>query len=102
METAGAKVTEFGNYVANWMVETQKSIDRLPPDRRAEVQVITGLSAHAGQHLLLDYAGAVKERVKEIFLVHGEEDAAGVFMGKLKEKGFAHFRYPSPGDTAEL
>ena len=71
-------------------------------DRRAEVQVITGLSAHAGQHLLLDYAGAVKERVKEIFLVHGEEDAAGVFMGKLKEKGFAHFRYPSPGDTAEL
>ena len=38
METAGAKATEFGNYVANWMVETQKSIDRLPPGRRAEVQ----------------------------------------------------------------
>lgn len=38
METAGAKVTEFGNYVANWMVETQKTIDRLPPDRRDEVQ----------------------------------------------------------------
>lgn len=48
METAGAKVTEFGNYVANWMVETQKTIDRLPPDRRAEVQASYNKAAALG------------------------------------------------------
>ncbi len=71
-------------------------------DRRAEVQSITGLSAHAGQQLLLDYASAVKDSVKEVFLVHGEEDAAGVFMEKLKEKGFNRVSYPSTGDTTEF
>jgi len=71
-------------------------------DRRAEVQSITGLSAHAGQQMLLEYAAAVKNTVKEIFLVHGEEDAAGVFMEKLKEKGFNRVSYPSTGDTAEF
>ena len=71
-------------------------------ERRAEVKTITGLSAHAGQQLLVDYASAVKDTVKEVYLVHGEEDAAGVFMQKLKEKGFEHVEYPSTGDIAEI
>ncbi len=69
---------------------------------RAEVDTISGLSAHAGQQLLLDYAGAVKDTVKKIYLVHGEEDAAGVFMEKLKEKGLEQVEYPSSGDAAEI
>jgi metallo-beta-lactamase family protein len=63
---------------------------------------INGLSAHAGQKLLLDYALAVKDRVKKIYLVHGEEDAAGIFMGKLRELGMKDVVYPQFNDVAEL
>lgn len=71
-------------------------------DLRAEVVSINGLSAHAGQKLLLEYALAVKNRVKKIYLVHGEEDAASVFMGKLKDLGFGNVSYPQINDIAEL
>lgn len=71
-------------------------------ERRAEVQTITGLSAHAGQQFLLDYAAAVKGRVKKIYLVHGEQDAAAVFEGKLKEIGFDNIEYPDLKQVAEI
>ncbi len=71
-------------------------------DLRAEVKTIKGLSAHAGQKLLLEYAGAVKDRVKKVFLVHGEEDAAGILMGKLKALGFGDVSYPQLNEYAEL
>ena len=71
-------------------------------DLRAEVVSINGLSAHAGQKLLLEYASAVRGRVKKVFLVHGEEDAAGVFMTRLRELGFTDVIYPQLNDNAEL
>ncbi|MRR31878.1 MBL fold metallo-hydrolase, partial [bacterium] len=69
---------------------------------RAEVAVIHGLSAHAGQDYLLKYAGAVKDRVKKIFLVHGEPDAAGAFQAKLKEAGFGPVEYPIYQQEVEI
>ncbi len=69
---------------------------------RAEVATINGLSAHAGQDLLLQYAGSVKDRVKRIFLVHGEEDAATAFMKKLDERGIGPYEYPEYGQTFEV
>jgi len=71
-------------------------------ERRADVEVIHGLSAHAGQKALLDYASAVKDRAKKIFLVHGEADAAGVFMEKLKERGIENVEYPILTQEAEV
>jgi metallo-beta-lactamase family protein len=69
---------------------------------RAQVENINGLSAHAGQQLLLKYAESVKGRIKKLFLVHGEEDAATVFMQKLKEHGIGPFEYPDLGESVEL
>ena len=69
---------------------------------RAEVETINGLSAHAGQDLLLKYAGAVKGRAKKIYLVHGEQDAATVFMEKLQERGIGPFEYPVYKQTVEI
>jgi metallo-beta-lactamase family protein len=69
---------------------------------RAEVQTINGLSAHAGQDLLLKYAGSVKGRVKKIFLVHGEPVVAAVFMQKLTERGIGPFEYPEWKETVEI
>ena len=69
---------------------------------RSEVGVVSGLSAHAGQQLLVKYAEAVKGRVKDIYLVHGEEDAAGAFIGKLKEHGITNVHYPELKQAVEV
>ena len=53
--------------------------------RKAEVVTIGGLSAHAGQDILVDYALASKDSLEKIILIHGEEDAANALMGRLAE-----------------
>lgn len=55
-----------------------------PYYRRAQVETINGLSAHAGQGLLIDYARSVAGQAKKIILVHGEEVAAQALQEKLK------------------
>jgi len=62
--------------------------------RRAEIATIGGLSAHAGQRFLLEYAQAVKGIVKNIFLVHGEQRAALTLKNKLYESGLSQVDYP--------
>jgi metallo-beta-lactamase family protein len=71
-------------------------------DVRADVETIDGLSAHAGQDLLLEYAAVVKDRVQKIFLVHGDPDVAEVFQEKLKEQGITNVEYPAWRQTVEL
>jgi metallo-beta-lactamase family protein len=70
---------------------------------RAEVAVIGGLSAHAGQDGLLQYAQAAqKDGVKKIFLVHGEADAARAFEQLLTQNGITSFAFPNKGDVADI
>lgn len=69
---------------------------------RAEVDTISGLSAHAGQDALLRYASAVKGRAKKIFLVHGEPDAATAFEQKLSEAGIGPVEYPVYDQVVEI
>lgn len=70
--------------------------------RRAEVATIGGLSAHAGQDFLLEYAAAVKGAAKQIFLVHGEPASVGVLQSKMTESGLKNVFYPEHGVTVEL
>jgi len=70
--------------------------------RRAEVETIGGLSAHAGQDLLAEYALAVKDQVKKVFLVHGEEKPAMALKGKLSEKGLSQVYYPELHSSVEI
>jgi metallo-beta-lactamase family protein len=69
---------------------------------KAEVATIGGLSGHAGQDLLVEYATAVKSTVKKVFLVHGEEKSASALMEKLKEKGMHEVYYPDLHSSAEI
>ena len=71
-------------------------------DRKAEVATIGGLSGHAGQDLLIQYATRVKQSAKKVFLVHGEERQAGVLMGKLHEQGLQDVYYPELHSSEEL
>jgi len=69
-------------------------------ERRAEVATIGGLSAHAGQNFLLQYALEAKAGLKQLFLVHGEPDAEKVFHEKLVEAGMGNIAYPEQGERA--
>ena len=70
--------------------------------RRANVTTIGGLSAHAGQDLLVEYALRVKESAKQVFLVHGEEKPAQVLMEQLAAQGMKQVLYPNLHDTFTL
>jgi metallo-beta-lactamase family protein len=69
---------------------------------RAEVATIGGLSAHAGQDLLVEYATATQATVQSIYLVHGEPTPAQVFTAKLAEKGLRNIRYPDLHESVEI
>ena len=70
--------------------------------RRAEVDTIGGLSAHAGQTGLVTYACATQPTVKKIILVHGEPGPAQALTIKLGENGMHNIAYPKPHETLEL
>ncbi len=73
-----------------------------PFDVRAEVITISGLSAHAGQTKLLQYAKATQSTLDEVILIHGEDDAAGVFMQLLAQNGIKNMHYPAWGQLIEI
>jgi metallo-beta-lactamase family protein len=54
--------------------------------RRAQVEVLDGFSGHADRDELLAWAGAFRRRPQQIFLVHGEPEAAAALAGGLKER----------------
>ena len=70
--------------------------------RKAEVETINGLSAHAGNEMLLEYASAVKDQVQKVFLVHGEDRGALPFQKELQMQGFKEVLYPEAGSTFEI
>ena len=64
---------------------------------------IGGLSAHAGQVGLLEYATATRDTLENLILVHAEEFAAEAFMEKLDEAGgFPKPVYAEKGQTFDL
>jgi metallo-beta-lactamase family protein len=71
-------------------------------ERRARVARIDGLSAHAGQSLLKEYALAVKGRAKDVFLVHGEALPAQALTEKLRDAGMGNVSYPELHHSFEI
>jgi len=82
--------------------EKQIKIFGEPFTVNAEVATIGGLSGHAGQDLLTKYAVNVKESVKKIFLVHGEEKPAMALTEKLREHNLREVYYPELHSSAEI
>ena len=69
---------------------------------RAEIVTIGGLSAHAGQDMLLEYASGVRQKAEYIFLVHGEDKGAIPLREKLREKNIKQIYYPAMHTSVEL
>ena len=70
--------------------------------RRADVETIGGLSAHAGQDFLLKYAHASEKTLKDIFLVHGEARQAGALSQKMRDEDLNNISYPEQYDIVDL
>lgn len=69
---------------------------------RAEVATIGSFSAHAGQNLLAEYALAVRETARQVFLVHGEQAPARALMERLKGVGLERVFYPGLHTSVEI
>ena len=52
--------------------------------------------------MLAEYALGVKEMVKKVFLVHGEEKPAMALKGVLAEKQLDQVYYPYPHEILEI
>ncbi|NIR67741.1 MAG: MBL fold metallo-hydrolase, partial [Gammaproteobacteria bacterium] len=71
-------------------------------NRRCEVVTINGFSAHGGQSMLVEYARAVQDTVKDIFLVHGETRGAEPLMEKLDQAGMEPVFFPEPHSSFNI
>jgi metallo-beta-lactamase family protein len=71
--------------------------------RRAQVETINGLSAHAGQGLLMTYAKSAAQDAKQIIIVHGEKEAADSLKEKLVlEPDIPQIHFPERLDSFQL
>lgn len=83
----------------------QIKIFGLEYDLRAAVSVVNGLSAHADQKDLLEYAEGVRRqspKLNNVILVHGDPKPQEVFAGLLRERGFQNVHRPAKGDTIQI
>jgi metallo-beta-lactamase family protein len=72
-------------------------------DLRARVETINGFSAHADRTELLDYARQLGvERLKSVFVVHGEESSSLSLAEGLRELGAGSAVVPRLGEKFEL
>lgn len=69
---------------------------------KSEIATIGGLSGHAGQDLLVKYAMGVKDTVKQVFLVHGEEKQALTLKGLLNARKLDQVYYPDLHESVDL
>lgn len=69
---------------------------------RARVEVINGFSAHADREGLLEYAAALRPKLKGVFLVHGELTPALALAEGLRDIGLRNVVVPELHQTVEL
>lgn len=69
----------------------------------AKIVVLNSFSAHADRPELLDYFdGFDRDRMKSVFLVHGELDQQEALKEGLTGKGFRNIMIPEKGQEVEL
>ena len=74
-------------------------------DRRAEVVVLNGFSAHADQRDLVNFANACRERgpLRKVALVHGEPQSLRALRELMVDKhGYPDVTAPTPGQKITL
>ena len=93
--TLGRRITDLGLAPKQPEPPMVKILGKEYP-LRAKVVRIGGLSAHADRNEMLTFLKQSQLQVKQIAIVHGEEDQSLEFKGFLKDNGFKAF-VPQPG-----
>lgn len=66
---------------------------------KANVEVMDSFSAHGDYEEMINYLNCQQaEKVKKVFLVHGEYDTQLVFKGRLEKEGFKSIEIPQQGE----
>jgi len=69
----------------------------------ATIETMTSFSAHADQQEIVDFMGLQdKDRLKNLFLVHGEPDRQAVLKERLHQEGFEQVNIPHLGQEVVL
>jgi len=84
--------------------QTRVKILGIERERRAEVVVLNGFSAHADQHDLLEFVTQCRAKgaVSKVALVHGDPKPQRVLAEKLVERGLPRPFIPAPMDTMAI
>ena len=70
---------------------------------RAKVEIMDSFSAHADQTEIIDFLkNQDRNKMRNIFLVHGEEDRQLVLKEALQDDGFGEVTLPELGETFRL
>lgn len=91
--------------LARKIVDGMKEVNIFGDSYKVNAEVISMdyFSAHADQKGLLEYLKLNKpEKLKNIFLVHGESEQSLPLREKILAKGFKRVEYPQKGDGFEL
>lgn len=67
-----------------------------------KVQQISGYSAHADQRMLLNWIEPMRFRLKKLFIVHGEEEAANTLAQLVRDRFGVITEVPDNGEEVEL
>ena len=89
------------NTLGKRIIEKNKEVNIFgePHKLNAEVVVFNSLSAHADSDELIYYVNKFnREKMKEIFLVHGEPDQQEKFANRLTLNHFNSVRIPKKGE----
>lgn len=83
---------------------TEVKVFGVPRTRNADVVVLDGLSAHADQTELVEFARAVRDRgpLRQVILVHGEDPARKALATALRADEFPTVRIPERGERIRL
>ena len=71
-------------------------------DVNARIETIDGYSAHADQSELLEFIGAIPQRPRHAFIVHGEPEATQAMSAGLRGLGIPNVTVPERGQTFEI
>jgi metallo-beta-lactamase family protein len=83
---------------------TRVKIFGVERDRRAEIAVLNGFSAHAGQDELVGFVREIRAQgtLGRVALVHGEPAPQRTLAKKLEELGQGAVTIPERGESLEL
>ncbi len=70
--------------------------------RRARVKIMNGFSGHADSDELVQWVSAGTRKLKNAYVVHGEESHSLAFADKLRGLGIPHVSVPQRGEPFVL